>query len=77
MKILLVKLIELYQKTISPDHGLFRHRHPYGFCRFYPSCSEYTKQAIEKHGSMKGIYLGTKRIVYCNPYAAPKVDTVK
>jgi putative membrane protein insertion efficiency factor len=77
MRKILVFFITCYQKTLSPDHGLFKSRYPYGFCRHYPSCSEYTKQAIMKYGSLKGVYLGTRRIIKCNPWAQPSVDLVK
>ncbi len=69
-------LIRLYQKTLSPDHGWFKAAHPHGFCRFYPSCSEYAYQAIEKHGYGKGIALAAKRLLKCHPWSAPKVDNV-
>lgn len=69
-------LIVLYQKTLSPDHGLFRSRFPYGYCKFYPSCSEYSKQAFTKFGLIKGFYLTSKRIVKCHPWAKPKIDNV-
>ena len=77
MKTILIKLIELYQVSLSPDHGWMRSRYPYGFCRHYPSCSEYSKQAIEKHGALYGGYLAFLRILRCNPYARPKFDPVK
>lgn len=69
-------LITVYQKTLSPDHGMLRGRYPHGFCRFYPSCSEYTKQAIDRFGAVKGIWLGSKRILKCNPWTEPGVDVV-
>lgn len=74
MKKVLIAAINLYQKTLSPDHGLLRHRYPAGFCRFYPSCSEYTKQAIIEQGSARGLWLGIRRIVRCTPWARPAVD---
>ncbi|TSC92081.1 MAG: hypothetical protein CEN92_151 [Candidatus Berkelbacteria bacterium Licking1014_96] len=61
-------LIRLYQRTLSPDHGFFRQRFPYGFCRFHPSCSEYIYQAIDKYGIFKGGVLGLWRILRCNPW---------
>lgn len=67
-------VITVYQKTISPDHGLFRARFPYGYCRFYPSCSEYTKQSILTFGVLKGMSLGVMRIIKCNPFAKPRID---
>ncbi|PIR96664.1 MAG: membrane protein insertion efficiency factor YidD [Candidatus Doudnabacteria bacterium CG10_big_fil_rev_8_21_14_0_10_41_10] len=76
MKYILIKIIEIYQATFSPDHGWFKHHHPYGYCRFYPSCSEYTRQAIEKKGAVKGTFMGIKRVLKCNPYTQPEVDHV-
>ncbi|HLC44162.1 MAG TPA: membrane protein insertion efficiency factor YidD, partial [Patescibacteria group bacterium] len=58
MKKILINIIELYQRTLSPDHGWFSHSHPIGYCKFEPTCSEYTKLAIIKHGSLKGLVLG-------------------
>lgn len=74
MKKTAAHLINLYQKTLSPDHSWRSYRYPYGFCRHYPSCSEYTKRAILKHGVIKGSGLGIVRIVKCNPLSEPKVD---
>ena len=63
MRKLLIYLIEKYQKHISlflEDKGIK--------CKFYPSCSEYMKQAIIKYGFIKGFFLGIKRILKCNPF---------
>ena len=60
--------IRAYQKTLSFDHGPMSHLYPYGFCRFHPSCSEYSYQAVERFGLFKGGWLATKRICRCNPY---------
>ena len=76
MKTFVVWLITIYQRTLSPDHGLFRGRYPYGFCRFYPSCSEYAKQSVVRYGAFAGIWLGFKRILRCNPFVSPRVDLV-
>ena len=62
-------LIRLYQKTLSPDHGLFKRLHPYGYCKYYPTCSEYGYQAIEKYGVIRGILKTTYRILRCNPWS--------
>ena len=69
LKIYLQKLISFYQKNISvfikPS------------CVFYPSCSEYTKQVIEKYGFLKGICLGFFRILRCHPWQKNHIDLVK
>jgi len=73
---LVVLFIEVYQRTLSPDHGLLVGLYPYGFCRFYPSCSEYAKAAIQKYGIVKG---GTKalwRILRCNPWTQPSINEI-
>ncbi|PIP73452.1 MAG: membrane protein insertion efficiency factor YidD [Candidatus Lloydbacteria bacterium CG22_combo_CG10-13_8_21_14_all_47_15] len=66
MRTAVVKLILLYQKTISPGRGIsggYRR-----VCVFYPSCSEYTIQAVRKYGLLKGILLCAKRISRCHPW---------
>lgn len=75
MKKIIVGLINIYQKTISPDHGVFKHNHPNGFCKYYPSCSEYTKQAVEKYGIL-GLFKGFYRILRCNPWSQGGIDLV-
>ncbi|MDR3600177.1 MAG: membrane protein insertion efficiency factor YidD [Desulfosporosinus sp.] len=60
MKRLLVILIGLYQKFISPLKGQT--------CRFYPSCSDYSIQALQKYGFFKGSYKSIKRILKCHPF---------
>jgi len=65
---LIIKLIRIYQRTLSFDHGLFKFMYPHGFCRFYPTCSEYGIQAIEKYGPIKGGLKTAWRIIRCNPF---------
>jgi putative membrane protein insertion efficiency factor len=78
MKKVLIFLITVYQKVLSPDKGfipfIFRKNKP--TCIYYPTCSEYAKEAIEIHGSLKGMRLGIARIARCNPFHAPGVDPV-
>lgn len=59
MTSLFVSIIRVYQKWISP---LFPPA-----CRFQPSCSEYTAQAVLKYGVLKGMYLGIRRLLRCHP----------
>mgnify|MGYP000698819684 CR=1 FL=1 len=72
-----LKLIKVYQKTISFDHGLFKKIYPNGYCRFVPTCSEYAYQAIEKYGVIKGGLLSSWRILRCNPFNKGGYDPLK
>jgi uncharacterized protein len=69
-----IALITLYQKTISPDHSWLRHWFTGGFCRYTPSCSEYTKMAMKKHGLIIGSLKGAWRILRCNPWSKGGID---
>ncbi len=75
-KIFLI-LIRWYQKTFSFDHGPLSFLYSEGFCRFKPTCSEYTHQAIEKHGVISGGFKGLWRIMRCNPWSKGGYDPVK
>ena len=65
----LIMLINFYQKFISPGLG--------NRCKYYPSCSEYTKQAVDKYGIIKGSILGLYRILRCNPFSKGGIDYLK
>lgn len=68
-KYLMIKLIKIYQKFFSPDKGFFRFCYPfYAKCRFYPSCSDYSCQAIKKYGVARGLLKTLKRISKCHPF---------
>ncbi len=75
-KNLTVAAIVFYQRVLSPDHSWLKSSFPYGYCRHYPSCSEYTKQAVINFGLIKGLWLGTKRVARCNPFVQPTVDPI-
>lgn len=68
MKSVILFLIKIYQKTISPDHGYFPVLWVLGQCRHEPTCSQYTYQSIEKYGILKGIWLGLKQLFNCHPW---------
>jgi len=68
LKQTLVFIIKIYQFMISPFIG--------SHCRFYPSCSAYAQEAIQKHGCMKGGYLSLKRLLKCHPWNEGGVDLV-
>lgn len=76
-KLLLIGLIKIYQKTLSFDHGYLKVFYPNGYCRFYPTCSQYGIEAIEKKGILKGSILTCWRIIRCNPFNKGGVDPVK
>lgn len=69
-----IQIIEIYQKTISPDHSFIGRFFPRIGCKYYPSCSEYTKQAIRQYGVVKGGGLGVARILKCNPVSRGGFD---
>jgi len=69
LKKIIIILIRGYQKFISP---MFLPS-----CRFYPTCSQYFLQAVEKYGAIKGSYLGIKRILKCHPFHPGGYDPLK
>jgi len=66
MRFLVLKVIRIYQKYLSPLLG--------PSCRFHPTCSEYTFQAIETYGVFRGGILAIKRILKCNPWGGSGAD---
>ncbi len=70
-------LIRVYQKTLSFDHGPLRFLFPHGYCRFYPTCSEYSYQAIKKYGLWRGGAKAIWRIMRCNPWNKGGYDPLK
>lgn len=72
MKKILIFFINGYQKYIS-TYLQTKNIH----CKFYPTCSEYAKQAIEKYGVIKGGFLGICRIFRCNPFSKGGYDPLK
>lgn len=74
---LVIRIIRIYQKTLSFDHGFLKIFYPHGFCRFYPSCSDYGVEAIKKYGIIKGGIMTTWRVMRCNPWNKGGNDPVK
>ena len=68
MKSVLVAAIRGYQYAIRPLIG--------ANCRFYPSCSDYAREAVERHGALKGTWLAVRRILRCHPYHPGGYDPV-
>lgn len=68
MKRLLIIAIDFYKSYISPYLP--------SQCRFYPTCSQYAKQAIALHGARKGTFLFLKRIIKCHPFHSGGYDPV-
>ncbi|HIN36409.1 MAG TPA: membrane protein insertion efficiency factor YidD [Dehalococcoidia bacterium] len=68
MKYAVLAVIWVYQKTLSPLLPTS--------CRFYPSCSHYSQEAVEKYGVVKGVWLGVKRLGRCRPLGGQGFDPV-
>lgn len=74
---LAVKILKIYQKMFSFDHGVLKFFYPHGFCRFHPTCSEYAIQAVEKYGFLKGGLKALWRVLRCNPFNSGGFDPLK
>lgn len=72
MRRVFIGILNFYQKRISPLLGSMGVH-----CKYYPSCSEYMRQAIEKYGCFKGIFLGIIRLLKCNPFSKGGYDPLK
>jgi uncharacterized protein len=68
MRRILMGMIRVYQWTLSPLLG--------PCCRFHPSCSCYTHEAIERHGAVRGLWLGARRLLRCHPFVEGGYDPV-
>lgn len=69
VKKILIGLVRVYQKYLSPLKG-------HSTCIYFPTCSQYAVEAIEKHGALKGGLLAVWRILRCNPFAKGGYDPV-
>jgi len=69
MKYLVLDLLGVYKAMVSPFLP--------PACRFEPTCSEYAREAVEKYGTIKGTWLGLKRILRCQPFCSGGHDPVK
>jgi putative membrane protein insertion efficiency factor len=68
MKPILLFLLRAYRRIVSPWLG--------SCCRFYPSCSQYASEAIEKHGAARGAWLAARRVARCHPFHEGGLDPV-
>jgi len=71
---LTIKLIKVYQATLSPDHSVSGVGDPLKGCKFYPSCSNYGIEALKKHGFVFGVPKIVWRILRCHPFSNGGVD---
>ena len=76
MRNILITLIRIYQKTLSRDTGWFAYFYSERTCRFHPTCSQYTIEAIKRYGSAKGSWLGLLRVIRCHPWNEGGIDPV-
>ena len=67
--LILIKLIKIYRFLISPLLG--------NTCRYFPTCSEYSIEALKSYGFFKGVFFSLKRIISCNPWGKSGYDPVK
>lgn len=75
-KNLLILTIRIYQKSLSFDHAFWANPQVFRICMYHPSCSEYTVQALKKHGFVLGTIMGAARVFRCNPLARGGLDEV-
>ena len=68
VKKVFIKILKIYQKTISPLLGQN--------CRYHPTCSQYAIEALTLHGVFYGSFLAIKRIIKCNPWGGSGIDNV-
>lgn len=68
MRSILIFLIRVYQTALSPFIG--------NHCRFYPSCSHYAMEAVERHGPLNGLWLSLRRLSRCHPWHEGGIDPV-
>ncbi|HLR04238.1 MAG TPA: membrane protein insertion efficiency factor YidD [Pyrinomonadaceae bacterium] len=69
MRTILVSLLKFYKATVSPWLP--------PSCRFVPTCSEYACEAIERHGALRGSWMGLRRLLRCHPFHSGGYDPVK
>jgi len=71
---IVIFLLHIYQKTLSPDHGIVRLLYPHGCCKWYPTCSEYAVSAIQQAGVLRGSIAAGQRLLRCHPWSKGGID---
>jgi len=69
MQWIVIRVLRLYQIAVSPLLP--------SACRFHPTCSEYMRQAVDRHGVLKGTWMGLRRLGRCHPFHAGGFDPVR
>ncbi|MEO7649907.1 MAG: membrane protein insertion efficiency factor YidD [Bryobacteraceae bacterium] len=69
MRKLIVSVLRFYQWTVSPLLP--------SACRFHPTCSEYMRQAVDRHGAVRGVWMGLQRLARCQPLCSGGIDPVR
>ena len=69
MQVVLIAILRVYKTAISPFLP--------SACRFYPTCSEYMMEAVERYGAICGVWLGLKRLARCHPFHEGGIDPVR
>jgi putative membrane protein insertion efficiency factor len=69
MRKLIVAILRFYKWAVSPLLP--------SACRYYPSCSDYMRQAVEKYGPVRGVWMGIKRVARCHPFRQGGLDPVR
>lgn len=72
-----LKAIAWYQRTWSPDHSPRKALYPYGYCRYYPTCSQYAYESIDRYDVLIGGLMALWRVLRCNPWSKGGHDPVK
>ena len=69
MRELILAILRFYKRVVSPLLP--------SACRYYPTCSDYTRQAVEKYGPARGLWMGAKRLARCHPFHSGGLDPVR
>lgn len=76
MRKITTSILRTYQRTLSPDTGILKNAGVIrrNTCVFYPTCSQYTIEAVEKYGTILGLGKGIIRIIRCHPWQKNRID---